>query len=39
MIRYQLNQFGLDIYDCTADMTYNCGEGIINWLNAHAAES
>ena len=39
MIRYQLNQFGLDIYDCTADMTYNRGEGIINWLNAHEAES
>ena len=39
MIRYQLNQFGLDIYDHTADMTYNRGEGIINWLNVHAAES
>ena len=39
MIRYQLNPFGLDIYDCTADMTYNRGEGIINWLNAHEAES
>ena len=37
--RYQLIQFWLDIYDCTADMTNNCGEGIINWLNAHAAES
>ena len=22
-----------------ADMTYNRGEGIINWLNAHVAES
>lgn len=39
MIRYQLNQFGLDIYDHTADMTYNRGEGIINWLNVHEAES
>ena len=39
MIRYQLNPFGLDIYDCTADMIYNRGEGIINWLNAHEAES
>lgn len=39
MIRYQLNQFGLDIYDHTADMTYNRGEGIINWLNAHETES
>lgn len=39
MIRYQLNPFGLDIYDCTADMTYNRGEGIINWLNAHEAEA
>lgn len=35
MIRYQLNQVGLDIYDHTTDMIYNRGEGIINWLNVH----
>ena len=39
MIRYQLNQYELDIYDCTKDKTYNRGEGIVNWLNTHKVES
>lgn len=39
MIRYQLNRYGLDIYDCTADKIYNRGEGIIKWLNAHEVKS
>lgn len=35
LITYQLNEFGLDIYDCTSDKIYNRGEGIISWLNCH----
>lgn len=39
LITYQLNEFGLDIYDCTSDKIYNRGEGIISWLDCHETES